>query len=84
MRIARPTIRIHARNVKVDETVSRGRQMFQVDAEPELDVEFGEGGPEFAVGTPGGELGLGVGYEDADALLVEIAFVNRRIHMFSP
>ena len=34
MRIARPTIRIHARNVKVDETVSRGRQMFQVDAEP--------------------------------------------------
>ena len=34
MRIARPTIRIHARNAKVDETVSRGRQMFQVDAEP--------------------------------------------------
>lgn len=34
MRITRPTIRVHARNVKVDETVSRGRQMFQVDAEP--------------------------------------------------
>lgn len=34
MKIARPTIRIHARHGKVDESVSRGRQMFQVDAEP--------------------------------------------------
>ena len=34
MRITRPTIKIHARSGKVGETVSRGRQMFQVDAEP--------------------------------------------------
>ena len=34
MKMTRPTIKIHARNAKVDKTVSRGQQMFQVDAEP--------------------------------------------------
>lgn len=34
MKLVRPTIKIHARTSKVDETVARGRQMFQVDAEP--------------------------------------------------
>lgn len=34
MKISLPTIKVHARVSKVDETVSRGRQMFQVDAEP--------------------------------------------------
>ena len=34
MDLARPTIKIHARTAKVDEAVARGRQMFQVDVEP--------------------------------------------------
>ncbi len=34
MNLARPTIKIHARTAKVEEAVARGRQMFQVDVEP--------------------------------------------------
>ena len=48
MRQTRPTLKVHARNAKVDETVSRGRQLFQVDAEPNEILEGRELAERFA------------------------------------